>query len=347
MANTSEPLLLGTSKKNYTWRKIIYAILCLAALIAVITFGNNLDIKYSYSSSPNSLGFGGVDRLCNHAVDPSSCLAVVKSDVIGGDELILTDIALLQSVLRRTSSHMQQTIGLANNIRIKINDQREQAALADCLELMDLSMDRLMESMLVLGNWTSGAASSSSHSDVHSWLSSVLTNHVTCLDGISAAAAAVAPPRSPSSSLIKVEPMIQELVTRARTSLSIVVAITFTPPQQKEQIKIGDFPWWVTVKDRRLLQLSSARNIDANAVVAKDGSGKYKTVKEAVAAAPDNSNTRYVIYVKKGTYKENVDIGKSKKNLMLVGDGMDATIITGNLNVVDGSTTFKSATVGI
>lgn len=347
MANTSEPLLLGTSKKNYTWRKIIYAILCLAALIAVITIGNNLDIKYSYSSSPNSLGFGGVDRLCNHAVDPSSCLTVVKSDVIGGDELILTDIALLQSVLRRTSSHMQQTIGLANNIRIKINDQREQAALADCLELMDLSMDRLMESMLVLGNWTGGAASSSSHSDVHSWLSSVLTNHVTCLDGISAAAAAVAPPRSPSSSLIKVEPMIQELVTRARTSLSIVVAITFTPPQQKEQIKIGDFPSWVTVKDRRLLQLSSARNIDANAVVAKDGSGKYKTVKEAVAAAPDNSNTRYVIYVKKGTYKENVDIGKSKKNLMLVGDGMDATIITGNLNVVDGSTTFKSATVGI
>ena len=31
---------------------------------------------------------------------------------------------------------------------------------------------------------------------------------------------------------------------------------------------------------------------------------------------------------------------------MLVGDGMDATIITGNLNVIDGSTTFKSATVG-
>ncbi|MQL67646.1 hypothetical protein F6Q10_35135, partial [Streptomyces vinaceus] len=76
-----------------------------------------------------------------------------------------------------------------------------------------------------------------------------------------------------------------------------------------------------------------------------DGSGKYKTVKEAVASAPDNSKTRYVIYVKKGTYKENVEIGKTKKNLMLVGDGMDATIITGNLNVVDGSTTFKSATV--
>ncbi|KAJ6292268.1 hypothetical protein OIU78_024446 [Salix suchowensis] len=30
---------------------------------------------------------------------------------------------------------------------------------------------------------------------------------------------------------------------------------------------------------------------------------------------------------------------------MLVGDGMDSTIITGSLNVVDGSTTFNSATV--
>lgn len=86
--------------------------------------------------------------------------------------------------------------------------------------------------------------------------------------------------------------------------------------------------------------------MNANVVVAKDGTGKYKTVTEAMAAAPENSNTRYVIYVKKGVYKETIDIGKKKKNIMLVGDGRDTTIITGSLNVVDGSTTFRSATVG-
>jgi hypothetical protein len=32
---------------------------------------------------------------------------------------------------------------------------------------------------------------------------------------------------------------------------------------------------------------------------------------------------------------------------MLVGDGMDATIITGSLNAVDGTGTFQSATVGM
>ncbi|KAL6201010.1 hypothetical protein ACLB2K_024725 [Fragaria x ananassa] len=87
------------------------------------------------------------------------------------------------------------------------------------------------------------------------------------------------------------------------------------------------------------------KGVEANVVVAKDGSGKYKSVKEAVAAAPDKSTTRYVIYVKKGTYKENVEVVKNKKNLMIVGDGMDTTIITGSLNVVDGSTTFNSATL--
>ncbi|MQK21542.1 pectin esterase, partial [Escherichia coli] len=79
--------------------------------------------------------------------------------------------------------------------------------------------------------------------------------------------------------------------------------------------------------------------------VAKDGSGEFNTVAEAVASAPDKSKKRYVIYVRQGTYEENVEIGKKKKNVMLVGDGMDATIITGSLNVIDGATTFRSATV--
>lgn len=81
-------------------------------------------------------------------------------------------------------------------------------------------------------------------------------------------------------------------------------------------------------------------------MVAKDGSGKYKTVKAAVDAAPDGGKSRYVIYVKKGVYKENFEVGSQKRELMIVGDGMDATVITGSRNVVDGCTTYNSATLG-
>ncbi|XP_039054126.1 pectinesterase-like [Hibiscus syriacus] len=46
-----------------------------------------------------------------------------------------------------------------------------------------------------------------------------------------------------------------------------------------------------------------------------------------------------------GVYRENVDIPKKKTNVMFIGDGRTRTIITGSRNVVDGSTTFHSATV--
>lgn len=52
-----------------------------------------------------------------------------------------------------------------------------------------------------------------------------------------------------------------------------------------------------------------------------------------------------LVYVKKGMYKENVEVGKKKTNVMLGGNGMHSTIITCSFNVVDGYATFKSATV--
>ncbi|PKA64358.1 Pectinesterase/pectinesterase inhibitor PPE8B [Apostasia shenzhenica] len=76
-------------------------------------------------------------------------------------------------------------------------------------------------------------------------------------------------------------------------------------------------------------------NILPNVTVAKDGSGKYMTVTTAVEAAPLESLNRYIIYIKQGLYAENVDIYANKWNLMLIGDGMDVTVISSNRIVVD------------
>ncbi|KAF8062605.1 hypothetical protein N665_1196s0011 [Sinapis alba] len=85
----------------------------------------------------------------------------------------------------------------------------------------------------------------------------------------------------------------------------------------------------------------------ADAIVSKDGSGKFSTVKEAVAAAPENSKTRYTIFVMRGIYHENVIIGKNKTNLTILGEGSDLTTITGSLNHADGVGTYESATLGV
>lgn len=112
---------------------------------------------------------------------------------------------------------------------------------------------------------------------------------------------------------------------------------------KEEEDESVEWPEWLSAGDRRLLQSSTS---PPNVVVAADGSGDYKTVSEAVAAAPDNSKTRYIIKIKAGVYRENVEVTKKKKFIMFLGDGRSNTIITGNRNVADGRTTFNSATVG-
>jgi pectin methylesterase-like acyl-CoA thioesterase len=88
-------------------------------------------------------------------------------------------------------------------------------------------------------------------------------------------------------------------------------------------------------------------NTTAYVTVAKDGSGDYKTISEAVAAVPKKSETRFVIYVKEGNYSENVILDKNKWNVMMFGDGRAKNIVSGNLNFVDGTPTFNTATFGM
>jgi pectinesterase len=135
-------------------------------------------------------------------------------------------------------------------------------------------------------------------------------------------------------------------------ALAIIKNVTDTDMAKEQSLSSGrkleekngtEWPEWLSAGDRRLLQ---ATTVTPNVVVAADGSGNYRTVSEAVAAAPERSSSRYIIRIKAGVYRENVDVPRSKTNIMFMGDGRTTTIITASRNVVDGSTTFNSATVG-
>ena len=85
-------------------------------------------------------------------------------------------------------------------------------------------------------------------------------------------------------------------------------------------------------------------------VVAKDGSGNFTKVQEAVDYASKTQRKRkdgrFVVYVKAGIYEENVEIGWAGKKITMVGDGIGKTIVTASRSVGKNSTTYKSATVG-
>ncbi|KAL6321811.1 hypothetical protein AAG906_035508 [Vitis piasezkii] len=205
----------------------------------------------------------------------------------------------------------------------KCRNEREKAAWADCLKQYQDTIQQL--------NQTLDPATKCTDFDQQTWLSTALTNLDTCRAGFVE---------------LGVSDFVLPLMSNNVSKLiSNSLAMKNDIPE-KHTYKEG-FPSWVKAGDRRLLQ-STSTAAKANLVVAQDGSGNYKTIKAAIEAAAKRSGSgRYVIHVKKGVYKENIEIGNKMKNIMLVGDGLRNTIITGSRSVGGGFTTFNSATVAV
>ncbi|KAG0567377.1 hypothetical protein KC19_7G130700 [Ceratodon purpureus] len=109
----------------------------------------------------------------------------------------------------------------------------------------------------------------------------------------------------------------------------------------------GAFPSWMSSEQQALL-IEADPPVDV--VVAKDGSGKFKTIQAAIDAAPKSGKTsakRYVIRIKAGVYDEQVTVPKQATNFMFIGDGAAKSTITGDRSVAKtpGMTTFLSASL--
>ncbi|MDB5236393.1 MAG: Pectinesterase [Hymenobacter sp.] len=63
-------------------------------------------------------------------------------------------------------------------------------------------------------------------------------------------------------------------------------------------------------------------------VVAQDGSGNYRTVQAALDAVPLNNRTPTTIFIRKGRYKEKLNLAKKKTFVRLVGEDVNTTVLT-------------------
>lgn len=321
MEQNHEPLLSSPVTKKTTHPCNAFALtLSLASLICTATFVTLQLNPTTTTTTPNP------SHLCANSPNPASCNAVISNAISPlGRRPKPEPVQLLQNVLHRSLLQIDSFLTHANNSHRPMDapESIQRSALADCVHLMDLSHDLLLRS--------ASAISAGAYTDARTWLSAALTNHVTCSDGLNGPIGPV------------MESHLESLTALASASLAVLNAVSPSNGNAIESVR--RFPSWLTAKDRKLLESSSPDGIQANVTVAADGSGDYETVQEAVDSAPDKGKVRYLIYVKKGTYKENVSVGKKKTNVMIVGDGMNSTVITGSLNVVDGSTTFNSATL--
>ncbi|KAK9143249.1 hypothetical protein Syun_012649 [Stephania yunnanensis] len=257
---------------------------------------------------------------CSQTPNPKPCEYFMSQKPNCGSVKQKTDFYKMsvEIALERALNAASHTKGLGPKCR----NAKEKAAWADCLELYEHTILRL--------NKTIGQNGKCSEEDAQTWLSAALANLDTCWTGFKE---------------LGVSDYMLPLMSNNVTMLICNTLATNKPQKPKEGKYNDGYPAWVSLGDRKLLQAASPA-AKANLVVAQDGSGNFKTIKEAVDAASSGSG-RFVIYVKAGTYKENVAVGTNVKNIMLVGDGIGKTIITGSKSVGGGATTFNSATLAV
>ncbi|CAL1394776.1 unnamed protein product [Linum trigynum] len=285
---------------------------------------------------------------CRNARHPDLCYSSVAAAPAAAQMATQKDV--IKASLNVTCTSVQRNmIAIRNLIAIRKDlTPRARSALQDCLVTMDESLDELHVALADLDDYPKKKKKSlyKHADDLKTLLSAAMTNQETCLDGFSHDDHEKEVRKSLETGPVRVEKMcgnaLGMVVNMTATDINAANGVSREEEESKSASSNGAWPDWIKAGDRRLLQAST---VAADVVVASDGSGKYKTVSEAVAAAPKKSSKRYVIRIKAGVYKENVDVPKDKTNIMFVGDGRTTTVITGSKNVADGSTTFNSATV--
>ncbi|WOL06518.1 hypothetical protein Cni_G15252 [Canna indica] len=219
---------------------------------------------------------------------------------------------------------------------------RPSSGVEDCLELLEITLDQL--------NAVLHRQKTATFHDAHTWLSAALTNQATCSESLEAVQADGSGALSARVQVLA-EHISNSLALHKKVADKIeedaVAAAGGSAVGNRKLLSVdGGFPEWLSAGDRRLLE-ASPEEIQADAVVAQDGSGTHSTIGEAIASvslASSGGGTK-VIYVKAGTYKEYVNVPTKQKNVMLMGDGKGKSVIVGSRNAEDGYTTYSTATV--
>ncbi|KAM7277418.1 hypothetical protein ACFE04_019284 [Oxalis oulophora] len=203
------------------------------------------------------------------------------------------------------------------------DDRHAQFLTGYCKTLIRLSVDRLEKSLVALRK----SPGYNKH-DIQTWLSAALTFQQACKDSVTKD---------------HISRKIDYLSQLGRNALALVNRMSSDSKKKAASRKLGNrkFPNWVSSKDRKLLR-EQANSVKVNAVVAKDGTGNYRTIS---AAINDAYGKRFVIYVKAGVYKEK--IRTNKEGITLIGDGKYSTVIVGGDCVAKGSSMPGSATFAI
>jgi pectinesterase len=332
---------------------ISFSSIFLIAMVVAVTVGVSLkkndssDSKNDSTSHEASTSMKAVQSICAPTDYKQECVSSLSSEAGNTTD----PKELVKAAFKVAMKQISEGAKKSTLLKELEKDPRTQKALEDCKTLMDFSIGELDHSFRRFGEFDISQLDEMLI-DLRIWLSAVITYQESCVDGFQ---------NTTSNAGAKMRAALNTSMQLSSNGLAIATELSSVLkdlqipginrrrllgeavlPVLGHDVSIPD--QWSNPGVRKLLQASTA-DTKPDVVVAKDGSGKFKTINEALLQIPKNNSKPFVIYVKAGIYKEYVHFTREMTHVVLIGDGATKTRITGDKNFVDGIPIFRTATV--
>ncbi|CAM8932836.1 unnamed protein product [Rhodiola kirilowii] len=326
----------------------VSAILVVGAVIGVIVGVNKTGSSGSSASSQDvdlSTSGKAVATLCTPTDYKKTCVDTLSAVA---NNQSATPMDFLKAAIDVTMQEVEAAMKKTSTIGQGATEPVTKMGFEDCQDLLQFAIAELQASFSSVGDAAMHNISER-EAELKNWLSAVVSYQQTCMDGVTEpglkdqVSNGMLNATQLTSNALAIVSAISQILTAFNipvdTAASSRRLLEATTEKEDDQ---SYFPSWMGAGDRKLLA-SSNNNIKPNAVVAKDGSGQYKTIAAALAAYPKNNKGRYVIYVKAGIYDEYITVEKDQVNIFMYGDGPRKTMVTGSKSNAKGFSTFKTA----
>ncbi|XP_073311148.1 probable pectinesterase/pectinesterase inhibitor 51 [Primulina huaijiensis] len=290
---------------------------------------------------PPSAGNPGRDTIheaCKGSGDPVTCESFLSKSI--HLPLNATVSQVIQSILVVSSEDHEKAKGMVKNILdASAGNLNRSTAASTCLEVLHYSDYRI--------NLTKDALPRGEIKDARAWAGAALAYQYDCWSALK---------------YVNGTDLVDDAMSFLNSTVIFLSSNALSMMQNYDVYGEKTGSWgpprterdgfWEPVSDHSGsgFNLGVPAGLKADVTVCKFGGCTYKTVQEAVNAAPDDidSGKLFVVHIKAGVYEETVRVGLERRNVVFLGDGMGKTVITGSMNVGQpGVSTFNSATVGV
>ncbi|KAL2486671.1 Pectinesterase 4 [Abeliophyllum distichum] len=295
---------------------VVSLILVVGVVIGLVTIVHRNDSldndQHNMSSSMKA-----VTTICAPTLYKDACVRSLESVA---NNQTATPKDYLMAAIQATLDEVKKSFEVTSKTVVNNDeDPYNHMAVEDCKDLLDDAIDTLQASYSTVGDSDMHTLQDRAN-ELRSWMTAVYALQSSCLDQIEK-------PEYKSA----IENGMINSTQLTHNAINIIAELS-------EVLKTFNVPVNLQANRRRLMDVGEIgedgyptwfRDAD---LVAKDGSGQFKTVAAAIAAYPKNLKGRYTIYVKSGVYEEFITIDKKKPNVFIYGDGPGKSIITGKRN---------------